>query len=108
MQGGGLQSLMALIELYLIDLIILMAEFTRCLSMSEALALRNDLIHGTQSEADIIEWKKKRNEYIEKMHLCLEQSGHPVIKHKLQYVITVSKGKFQLLIIVVIVVRYCI
>ena len=64
-QGGGPQSLMAPIEPYLIDLIISMAEFRRCLSMTEALALRNDLIHGTLTETDIIEWKKKRNEYRE-------------------------------------------
>ena len=73
-QGGGPRSLMAPIEPYRVDLIISMAEFRRYLSMTEALALGNDLIHGTSTETDIIEWKKKGTS-IEKIHLCWEQSG---------------------------------
>ena len=74
-QGGGPRSLMAPIEPYLIDLIISMAEFRRCLSMSEALALGNDLIRMERRQRQTLSSGKKKGMSIEKMHLCWEQSG---------------------------------
>ena len=65
LQGGGLESLMASVEFHLIELILTMAEFRRCLSTSEALTLGNDLIRGTETEKNIIAWKQSRNEYRE-------------------------------------------
>ena len=65
LQDGGPETFMASVEPHLIELIRAMAEFRRCLTTSEALALANDLICGTPTERNIIEWKKLQNEYNE-------------------------------------------
>ena len=65
LQGGGPESLMASVEPHLIDLICAMAEMRRCLTTSEAIALANDLIIGTETEKRIVEWKKERNNFNE-------------------------------------------
>ena len=65
LQGGGPESLMALVEPHLIELILAMAEFRRYLSTSEALVLGNDLIYGIETKKNIVEWKQSRNEYRE-------------------------------------------
>ncbi len=62
LQGGGPETLMALVEPHLIQLICAMAEIRRCLTVSEAIALGNSMIKGTETERKIIEWKKARNE----------------------------------------------
>ena len=62
LQGGGPVSLMVSVEPHLIVLICAIAEIRRCLTISEVLALGNDLICGTQTEKNIIEWKKLQNE----------------------------------------------
>ena len=63
LQGGGAETLMASVEPHLVELICAMGEIRRCLTASVAVALANDLIHGTETEKQIIQWKKKRNEY---------------------------------------------
>ena len=63
LQGGGPESLMAPVEPHLVELICAMAGMRRCLTTSEAIALGNDLIIGTETEKRIIEWKKNRNEF---------------------------------------------
>ena len=62
LQGGGFGSLMATVEPYLIELICAMDEIRRCIITSEAIALVNELIVGTETEKKIIQWGKKRNE----------------------------------------------
>ena len=42
-----------------------MAEIRRCLTASEAIALGNSMIKGTETERKIIQWKKARNEFNE-------------------------------------------
>ena len=63
MQESGSKTMMAAIELYLVELICAMGQIRQFLTGSESLSLTNDLIFGTQIENDIIEWKKKRKEY---------------------------------------------
>ena len=63
LQGDGPVSLMASVEPHLIELNCAMAEIRRCLTISEALALGNDLIRGTETEKKIIEWRKSQQEY---------------------------------------------
>ena len=63
-QGGGSETLMYEVEPHLVELICAMARIRRCLTTTESIALANDLISGTDLEKKIIEWKKKRMEYI--------------------------------------------
>lgn len=63
MQGGGPETLMASVGPHLVELICAMAEIRRCLTASEAIALANSLILGTETERRIIKWKKARNQY---------------------------------------------
>ena len=58
LQGGGPESLMAPVEPHLGELICAMAKIRRCLTSSEALSLANDLIKGTATEKNVIEFKK--------------------------------------------------
>ena len=51
------------VEPHLVTLILAMAQARRCMGASECLALANDLIRGTEVEKQIIESKKKRNEW---------------------------------------------
>ena len=62
LQGGGDKTLMASVEPHLVELICAMAEIRRSLTASEAVALAYDLISGTDTEIQIIEWKRARNE----------------------------------------------
>ena len=48
--GGGPEILMASVELHLIELISVMAEFRRYLTTSEVISLCNDLVHGVSTE----------------------------------------------------------
>ena len=63
LHGGGPETLMASIELPLIQLIYAITEFRRCLLTSEALSLGNNLIHERPTKRNIIEWNKSQNEF---------------------------------------------
>ena len=63
LQGGGAETLMASFEPHLVELICAMAEIRRSLTVSETVALANDLISGTETVIQNIEWKRARNEY---------------------------------------------
>ncbi len=63
LQGGGPECLMGPVEPHLVELICVMAEIRRCLTSSEAFSLVNDLIKGTSTEQNVIEFKKARKEY---------------------------------------------
>ena len=62
LQSSGPETLMASVEPKLVKLICAMAEIRRCLTASEAIALANSLIEGSETEREIIEWKKARSE----------------------------------------------
>ena len=55
--------MMSSIDPHLVELICAMGQICRPLTASESLSVANDLISSTQLEKDIIQWKKKRNEY---------------------------------------------
>ena len=74
LQGGGAETLMASIGPHLVELICAMAEIRRCLTASEAVALANDLISGTDTEIQIIEWKRARMNTTT-IHLCWDGNG---------------------------------
>ena len=96
LQGGGPISLMASVEPHLIELICAMAEIRRCLTISEALALGNDLIAGTQTEKNIIEWKKSRNEYNKDLPL-LGRKWWRLFKNRWNHRLVTKRGqKFAL------------
>ena len=59
----GPSTAMSEVEPHLVTLILAMAQARRCLGVTECLGLANDLIKGTSLEKDIIERKKRRNEW---------------------------------------------
>ncbi len=59
----GPSTLMSQVEPHLVTLILAMAQARRCLGATECLTLANDLIKGTQLEKEIIERKRRRNEW---------------------------------------------
>ena len=63
MQESGSETLMALIEPHLVELICTMRQIRRSLTGRECLSLANDLIVGIQMEKDVIRWKANRKEY---------------------------------------------
>ena len=96
LQGGGPRHLMASVEPHLVELICSMAEIRRCLTISEALALGNELISGTQTEENIIEWKKSRNEYNKDLPL-LGRKWWKLFKNRWAHWLVTKRGqKFAL------------
>ena len=93
MQGGGPETLMASVEPHLVELICAMAEIRTCLTASEAIALANSLILGTETERRIIKWKKARNQYGDNSPVILGQKWWKLFKKRWAHRLVTKRGQ---------------